>query len=231
MVAAPSSNPAAGWCLAILLLTSLPAAAQTGGSADGGRFTVSIGAGAVTGAARGARSADERTAGGAPYRLFNTESRLTTAGSLEARLGWALTPRISIEGRAGLSRPEMQTEISGDAEGAPSLTAVERIERYVFDGGVLVRFERWRVAGFVPFAAAGAGYLRQLHEDRTLVEQGPVYHVGGGALRWLSVNRSGLMRACGVRADARLSFFNVGASLGDDVRTQAAVSGSFVLAF
>ena len=34
-------------------------------------------------------------------------------------------------------------------------------------------------------SSGGAGYLRQLHEDRTLGETGQVYYAGGGARYWL----------------------------------------------
>ena len=53
-----------------------------------------------------------------------------------------------------------------------------------------------------PFASGGAGYLRQLHEDRTLVETGQVYYAGGGARYWL---RGGARVAAlvGLRGDVR----------------------------
>ena len=58
----------------------------------------------------------------------------------------------------------------------------------------------------VPFAAAGGGYLRQLHEGQTLVEQGQVYHAGGGLKYWLLTRKVGAVRSAGLRTDARIVF-------------------------
>ena len=40
---------------------------------------------------------------------------------------------------------------------------------------------RWRVGAHgVPFIAAGAGYVRALHEDRTLVDEGALWMPAAG---------------------------------------------------
>jgi hypothetical protein len=67
-------------------------------------------------------------------------------------------------------------------EGAPAITVVERIDEYVIDAGILVRVDKVRVAGVVLRAAAG-GEWRQLSEGLTVVDQGHVYHLGGGVTR------------------------------------------------
>ena len=49
--------------------------------------------------------------------------------------------------------------------------------------------------GLTPFASAGAGYVRQLHEEQALVETGHLFYVGGGFTRPLFSRSQGLIRA------------------------------------
>ncbi len=44
-----------------------------------------------------------------------------------------------------MSKPELQTVVSSDAEAAGSFTAVESIDQYIFDAGVLVRLDELEV--------------------------------------------------------------------------------------
>jgi hypothetical protein len=83
----------------------------------------------------------------------------------------------------------------------------------------------------VPFAAAGIGYLRQLHEGLTLVEQGHLYHLGGGLKHWLAVRDRGRIRALGVRTDARLYLLRDGIAFKDRPRPLGAISGSLFIDF
>ncbi len=59
-----------------------------------------------------------------------------------------------------------QTIVSSDAEPAGSFTLAESIDQYVFDGGIVIRLDEWETWGLVPFASAGVGYVRQLHEEQ-----------------------------------------------------------------
>lgn len=192
------------------------------------RLEVSVGAGFLTGADLGQQPANERAASGSPYRLFDTETDLSSSLFFGLRLGFALTPRLSIEGAASLGQPELRTSISGDAEGAESLIAVEQMDQYTFDGGIVYRFGGLR--SLVPFVSAGAGYQRQRHEGETLIEGGGLFYAGGGVTHWLSVRKQGTLKALGVRGDARLYFLSGGIT-PDDMRTQAAFAGSFVMVF
>ncbi|HET9361899.1 MAG TPA: hypothetical protein VFO58_19235 [Vicinamibacterales bacterium] len=192
------------------------------------RLEVSVGAGFLTGADLGQQPANERAASGSPYRLFDTETDLSSSLFFGLRLGFALTPRLSIEGAASLGQPELRTSISGDAEGAESLIAVEQMDQYTFDGGIVYRFGGLR--GLVPFVSAGAGYQRQRHEGETLIEGGGLFYAGGGVTHWLSVRKQGTVKAIGLRGDARLYFLSGGIT-PDDMRTQAAFAGSFVMVF
>ena len=150
---------------------------------------------------------------------------------IDLRAGVALTRRFGVEAHASYAHPELRTSVSSDAEGAPSLTAIERLDEYVIDGGVVVRFDEWTVAGWTPFATGGAGYLRQLHQDLTATEEGHVFFVGGGVKRGLVARPRGWLRGVGARADARLDRLSGGITIGDEARSHVAISGSLFITF
>jgi len=194
-----------------------------------GRLQVAVGAGWLGGSAFGDQSADLRAASGGPYRLFESETSLGATASFEARVGVLLTRRWGIDGRAAIANPELQTIISSDAEASGSFTVAESIDRYIFDGGIVFRIDEWETMGLVPFASAGAGYVRQLHGEQELVETGHLYYVGGGFTHALFARPQGMIRAASIRADLRLNVFSL--ELDEDSRSQGSVSGSLVLTF
>ena len=212
-----------------LLLSPVAAIAQP---ADG-RLEVSAGAGIFGGAALGDADANIRanSVQQQSYRLFAAETRFARAALLEARVGYALSRRLALEARFGFDRPEMRAALSSDAEGAQQVTAVERIDQYVIDVGARVAIEEWRAWSIVPFASVGAGYLRQLHEGQTLVEQGRVYYAGGGLKRSLVVRPNGFVETLGVRADVRWYLLENGIGLDDGPRSHGAISGSVFVGF
>jgi len=196
-----------------------------------GHIEVSGGAGMFGGAALGSHDADLRSPTvGQPYRLFTTTSRMALAPVFDVRVGVALSQRYAVEGHIGYGRPELRTELSSDAESAPSITAVENVDQYVIDGGVLVYFGPLGT-GIRPFVTAGAGYLRQLHEGRILVEDGSVFYAGGGLKYGLMSRSVGLVKALGVRADARLNVLSGGVQIDDRVRRHVGVSGGIFVVF
>ena len=68
-----------------------------------------------------------------------------------------------------------------------------------------------------PFVIGGGGYLRQLHEERTLVETGQLYYFGFGARYWLR-GGSGTARAFGLRGDLRANLRRGGIDFEDKNR-------------
>lgn len=203
-------------------------AAQTV-SDPAGRLQVGVGVGWVGGAAFGEQPADLRTAAGGPYRLFDSETNLASTGSFEARVGMLLSRRYGVEGRAVISKPELHSVVTSDAETTGSFTIAESIDRYVFDGGIVFRIPELEGMGITPFASAGAGYVRQLHDGRELVETGHLFYVGGGITRALFARSQGLIRAMSLRADLRLNLFHL--ELDEGSRQQGSVSGSLVFTF
>ena len=196
------------------------------------RLEVSVGVGLLGGATAGDSDADLR--GGsqsAPtYRLFASEARFARGATFEARIGWRFAPRFAVEGHGMLVAQDLRVSVSADAEGAPPITVAERVDRYVVDAGLIVLLDELRVAGLVPFASAGAGYLHQVHEGATLVEQGHVYHAGVGVKHSVVTRTGRLLDGIGLRGDARLYVFG-GLAPDDAPQTYFSVTGSVVLTF
>jgi hypothetical protein len=153
-----------------------------------------------------------------PFTLFRTDSHFTKTTMPDVRVGIALTRRLAFEAGASLSHPHIGVRIAGDAEAPSQALLGEELEQYLFEGGMTwqppIAFGR----NLAPFVSVGAGYLRQLHEDRTLAETGEIYYAGGGARYWLR-GRSGATKALGIRADARLNVRTRGIDFEDKMRT------------
>jgi hypothetical protein len=150
---------------------------------------------------------------------------------LDLRVGVPLGGRYGIEGHASYSHPEIRTDVSSDAEGAPNLTAVERLDQYLIDGGVVAALDWWTRAGLHPFVTAGGGYLRQLHEGLVVIEDGRVFFAGGGIKHTIHTRPGGFIRGLGARADARLNLLSGGIHIDDNVRRHVSVSGSLFVIF
>jgi len=219
------------WCGLVLAAMSLPGGVSAQTPSREPRFEVTGAAGLQAGADLAAQNGDLRanSTPPQPFTLFTTESRVAQSWLTEGRVGWRVTPRITVEGRLGYSRPTLEVSAGADTEGAPPITIVERIDQYVVDAGVVIRLDEVRIAGLMPYAAAGAGYLRQLHEGLTVIEQGHVYHVGGGVNRELWTPNGRLVRAAGLRVDARVYFLAGG--VAPDVVTQGTVTAGIFVRF
>jgi hypothetical protein len=210
-------------------LSVTPAAAQAP-SAPNGRLQAGVGVGWLGGSSFGEQPADLRTSTGGQYRLFESETDLGATASFELRVGFALTPRFAVEGRVARSAPELSTAVSSDAEASGSFTISESIDQYVFDGGVAIRLDEFQAMGLMPFVSAGAGYIRQLHEGDTLVEEGQLFYAGGGFTRVFFSRPQGFIRAAGVRADLRLNILSLDLE-ADSSRLQGSLAGSVVFTF
>jgi hypothetical protein len=220
--------------VALLTVAALPVAAQTADQRRVRRVEVEAGGGILRGADLGSADANLRASDPArrPVRLFSAGSRFASAPTVHVRAGFAVTRRIGVEGGVMLSHPDLRTSISADAEDTPPITIAERIDQYNIDVGVVVMLSELSLGGrTVPFVAAGAGYLRQLHEGQTVVEQGRAYHAGGGVKHWLLSRDRGFITAAGVRADARVYLMSKGISFEDRLRPHVSISGSVFVAF
>jgi hypothetical protein len=193
--------------MALLVGLIRPVGAQDAGPGlRPGRLTLSAGLIVGGGYAVGDRNAVlRRNASGTPdsLPLFRADSRFEPSNGLEARVGVALTRAWALEVAGTYARPELGVTISQDSEVTEAVRVTERVSQYTVDVSGVFQVPRVRIGSRLrPYAVAGAGYLRQLHEDRLLAETGAVYHVGGGVRYWLR-GGSATSRALGVRADAR----------------------------
>ena len=106
-------------CL-LLLGVSVPAQAQSSPELRPHHVTINAGVlwfggydiGTTTAELRGNASGPTAP----PFTLFTAASRLTTTIAPELRVGVALTPRISLEGGASFSSPNVGVAITADAE-------------------------------------------------------------------------------------------------------------------
>ena len=147
---------------------------------------------------------------------FSTTSSLSNCGVARSRCAFT----------------SLRTRVTSDAEGAAALTVEERLDQYFFDASVVLLLDALRFGGAtVPFVSGGAGYLRQLHEGRTLVESGQVYHGGGGIRHWLRMRDRGFVRGLGLRVDGRLYVLAGGARIEDRPRAHGAISGGVFVTF
>jgi hypothetical protein len=214
---------------ALVVLVASTASAQTDPPLH--RLQLGAGVGFVGGAALGDADANLRTATADPFRLFATSTEQAGTIGLDLHAAVDLTRRFGVEAHTLFARPEVRTSVTNDAENAPAVDAVEQLDQYLIDGGVLIRLNEFRMSDWVPFAAAGAGYLRQLHEGLTLSEHGHLFYFGGGVRRALLVRPKGLLRGLGVRGDVRLDILSDGITIEDKTRKHLSVRGSLFVVF
>jgi hypothetical protein len=174
-----------------------------------------------------------QTSGGS-FDLFDTSSRIVEAPGFEARLGYHLTRTLEIEGGLRYSRPQIETEITGDFEDASEVTAATMFSQYIIDVSAVVHLNRLRIGRVgTPFVFGGGGYLRELHDGRELIETGQVYQGGAGVKFLISRSTTGLIRALGLRADGRWCVRRGGVELEpeDRSRSYAAAAASLIVGF
>lgn len=161
-----------------------------------------------------------------PFPLLRAESAFENVFGFEGRFGFALTERWALEAAGSFSRPDLGVVVSQDSEVTGAVFVSERVDQYVLDGSVVYLLpysigRRWR-----PHVIGGAGYLRQLHEERVLAETGYTLHAGGGLQYWW--RSGGSRRPMGLRGEARLVRRNGGIEYADRARLFPALS---ILAF
>lgn len=188
----------------------------TGGVVWSGPYAVGDAAAQLRGNAPGATAP--------PFTLFSADSRLSMALGPEFRVGFPLTRSFAVDGGLGFSRPRVAIAIAHDAEAPPQELDGEQLDQYQIDAQVTWQVpvpararRRATLMRLAPFVAGGAGYLRQLHEGRSLAETGWVYHAGGGARYWLR-GGSRSSRDLGVQADAQFNVRTGGIDFANKMR-------------
>jgi hypothetical protein len=163
--------------------------------------------------------ANESTSfGNAPFALFSADTSFDASAGVEARLGYAVIRALMVEGSFAFNPTRLTTKVSDDREALSTATATSAVRQFAIEGGVVVRPPGLALAKAAPFAAAGAGYLRHLHEGGTLVQSGLSLYVGGGVEYSVrpGLDRDGARQTMmGIRVDVRGVLLRDGALLDD----------------
>lgn len=169
---------------------------------------------------------------GSPVTLFDADVSVQSGAAAEVRIGWRLLRRIYAEATGGLGANDVRVRVSEDIEQAPDETIASRLTQITIEGGALVEVVRLGAVGgeLVPFVTGGAGYLRQVHEDRVLIETGQTVY-GGAGVKWRAraAKPKGLLQRLVVRGDVRLVSRSGGADIDESRRSYITVSGGLGL--
>jgi Outer membrane protein beta-barrel domain len=194
----------------LVLVAATPSQAQ----ARRGRWEVSAGGAFVGGFEFDARNAELTSNAGGTFELFATDGKLEPAFGVGARVGFFFTPSFGVEGGLRFAKPVFAVDVTADAEEAADLTVEEKLSQYLVDAAAVWQFGNGRGAGrTVPFVYGGVGYLRELHEEDTFVEEGLEIRAGGGVKWWL-----GAAGRFGIRADVGISIRDGGVDYEDKRR-------------
>lgn len=165
---------------------------------------------------------------GSPVTLFDTDAAIRPGPGAELRLGWRVFRGVYAEATGGVAVNAIEARVSGDIEQAPAITVSATLAQITIEGGALIELATLRLpaGNLVPFIDGGGGYLRQVHEDRVLIETGRTIYAGAG-VKWRSsvVTPRGLLQRLVLRADARLVSRTGGADVNDERRNYITVSG------
>jgi hypothetical protein len=216
----------AAWLIAAAVR---PAAAQDAPALRPHRFTVSAGVALLGGHGIGTATAALRrnetgTANPGSVTLFTADGSIERAPSVEARVGFTLTPTIVIEFGGSYSRPVAAVDISRDTEAGevPSLTD-QRLSQYIVEVSASWHITRLKLGRRArPYVTFGGGYLRQLDIDRVRAETGTSFHAGGGVRYWFR-GGDARGRALGARAEVIAQTRAGGVDFEEAVRVAPAV--------
>lgn len=151
------------------------------------------------------------------FTLFRAESNVASVTAPAVMIGVALTRRLAIEAAAAFEQPHIAVTITGDPEAPTQELLGEKLEQYRFEAGLTWQLPIAMGPRLAPFISLGGGYLRQLHEDRTLAETGQIYYAGAGARYWLR-GQAGRSVAFGLRGDVRVNLRRQGIDFADQAR-------------
>ncbi len=217
------------WGILGVWLVAAPAAAQPARRPAEPRIYAGGGV-RLTGPTTLATTDVTETAGGGVRRtVLTATTKLAAAPAANIWVMYRLGGGLGVEVDATLGSPALTTDVTGDIEGVEDSTARETIRQFSFEGGLVWRLPRRPTARWEPFVTGGAGYLRQLHQARTLADTGRLFYGGGGVMIPVrsNINRRGM----GIRADARALFVSGGVAFDDAAHGTIAASLSWFVRF
>ena len=212
-----------------MLIATRSAEAQT--TAPPGRVEIGGGILWIGGQSMGTRNATETASAGSPLTLFTAASTLDAAPAVDFHVAVKATRATEVEMSATYARPTLRVQISGDFENAAGVAATEPLRQYTVGGGVNWYFLQRRTSAVAPFVNVSLGYLRQLHENATLVDSGRVYQIGGGAKIMLTSWSGRRVKGAGIRADARAFIRSKAVALNGRSSASLALGASFFVRF
>jgi hypothetical protein len=215
--------------LGILMLVGGPARAQS--HPLPGRIEAAVGVAWAGRTSLGSIDATETTGAGGVSRIFSTTTEIASAAAIEGRVAFRLPRRLEVEATAAYATPLIKTTISNDVEASGTVVATETISQFTFGGALLWYVPQRELSRLRPFLALGAGYVRQLHESKTLAATGQSYQIGGGVKYLFGSTPTSRLRAIGVRADGRLVAARKGVAFDDGTRFAPALGASFFVRF
>jgi hypothetical protein len=205
-----------------------PAAIAAAQSPPAGRLDISGGFRWTAGMFAGEQDATETAPNASRYRLFSTRSTLAPAPGLEGRVAVRVSRTVDAAFSAAFAKSDLKTSVTSDVEGFPDVEATESVSQVALEGAVLINVPSLALSDrALPFVTAGGGLLRQLHQGRTLVETGAIYHVGAGLTYVLRPGGAGLLKSSGVRFDARAVIRRNGVAFADGSHLSPAFGVSF----
>ena len=209
-----------------------PGAVAAAQSPPAGRFDVAGGFRWTGGMFVGEQDAIETAPNSSSYRLFSTRTTLAPAPGLEGRVAVRVSRLVDAAFSTAFSRSDLRTSVTSDVEGFPDVEAAEAVTQVAIEGAALINLPSlaWSERA-LPFVTAGGGFLRQLHEGRTLVETGAIYHVGAGLTYGLGSSGTGAVKSSGVRFDARAVIRRNGVAFAEGSHLSAAFGVSLFARF
>ena len=217
--------------MGVLGLSAPAAQAQSAARPEPGRFEFAVGPLWVGRQTLGASDATLTTGVGGTLPLFSTSTELSSMAGIEARIGVRVTRALEAEASASYGKPHLRTAIGNDTENAASVTATDAMQQFTVGGGVLWYLPRRGASRLAPFLTGGAAYLRQLHEDATLVATGKMSQFGGGVKYLLRARDRNRLKGVGVRIDARAVLRSKGIAFDDRQHFSPAAGASLFVRF
>jgi hypothetical protein len=187
----------------IALAGARDARAQGSEASGPGRFEVSVGGLWIGHQPIGDTAANETTGTGSSLKIFTATTDLAAATGFEGRVAVRVLRSLEAEVDVSYAKPQLKVTVSNDFESAAPVTPFETIEQVTAGAGIVWYVPVGIAARLAPFASAGGGYLRQMHQGRTLLESGRYYQVGGGVKFLLFERPRGHVKALGARLDVR----------------------------
>lgn len=205
----------------LVALVLLPVVIPVGAQAQTGKVEFAVGAVVSGPSSAGSTRAELLGPAGNPVTLFEATHRTSVGVGVDAGLLYRLGPRLALELSGSWTRPDLETTIRGDFEGADDTTLSLGMHRFSAEVATVRHFSRRGAAE--PYVRAAVGWFRELTTDRALVDDGVAAHVGGGLKYWLG--------NIAIRADVRLAVRRGGITLGEaGTRWSPAASAGLVIA-